>query len=409
MGSPQPNPPGRERPADLLVFAVYNLTATIFFGISPIVVDLLVGEGRATLAEAGRIPTTDVIVMGLVSLAAPRFLSLDRIRLKGCIAALCCTVGNIVTLLLKGDAIIFARVIAGAGSGILFWLQFAYIARSKHAEQLTGGFFAFNVAFTIFALLFANSFVVPHFGANGMFVLIATVCVLTAGLSILGPRRLISLDLPPGSLATMAQESTARIPASAFLILANNFFAQCAIASAWVYLNEIGKLAGISASWRNFAVMVCLVMQVVGASIAAWLVSKISARASLVVIGLGLILCYLYTLSGHVGVIGFFIFTTIVGLSGFGICPFEVALLLKVDPSRRSIDYFSVPLVFGSGLGPLFFSLLVRGDDIKVSLVFGMVMGLVSLLCVIAALKGKPDDGSVKYPATELPQRPTSY
>lgn len=370
---------------EAIVAAMFLANAYLALSLYPVLFADLLAAGRATIPQLSRMATADYLTAGLVGLAAPALLSLRHVRLKALVAALLMTAGNLLTTRLHGDAIILSRITAGIGGGIFLWLQFAYIARRDNPELLGGLFMAANVALTVVGAQLNSAVIVPRFGVDGTFVFMAAMAAVTGGAALLlGPADLEPASRPSAPAAVVPLQLT-KIPVPAKLVLASVFLTNAFAGTIWIYLEPIASKAGISRSLFDMAMAASLVAQGLGALAGSLLSRHLNPAAMLIsmgaiFIGESALLVF--------GVLNANIFTIVVLLFGFisyAMFPFAIAMLIARDPSRRSVDYFSAPLILGSGFGPLLASLVVSEDDVGSGVRLASVWAILSLAALLAA------------------------
>lgn len=366
----------------VITIALFTCAAFMANGVFPVLVDPLIAEGRASLAQVGRIATADYLVTGIVSLAAPRLFRVDRFRQISVIAAVLLVLGNLLSIQLRGDALLIGRVIAGLGGGVLIWLQYAYVARSRHAELLTGCFLASFVVLSTLVVYLAPIAILPHFGAGGIYLVIAlTACA--AGLSaLMVPRDILANGVGPST----AGSSRGPIPIAALCILGSVFFFTAYLASVWVYLGPIATANALSPSVLERATIGSLIMQAVGAAGAGVIYRWVASRWALALLLVTAVVESFFLTVGHVGPAAFLIVALTLGAIGNAVMPFAIGLLGEFDRGRRSIEFISAPLILGGGFGPMMASLAVGASDIDRGNLLSFIWSAIALLLFVVAL-----------------------
>lgn len=387
---------------DAAIVSLFMVTAYLVLGLYPLIFADMLAAGRATIPQLSRIATTDFLTVGLVSLAAPRFLSLERVRLKAFCAAMFTIAGNLWSTQLNGDAMILSRLVAGIGSGVLIWLQYAYVARTAKAGALSGIYLAVYVVGAVGVSYFTSSLIVPRFGVNGTFVAMAGIAAVTGVVALFGPKRFESM--PVEDRVSGAAASGRALPVPALLVLASAFFMNASSATVWIYFEPITAAANISRSVSDTAAELSLILQAVGALLGASLCGKLHYKRVLIAVGLAAAFQCAYLMFGHITALTFTLVVDSMGLIGYAMIPFEIAMLIDSDPSRRSVDYFSAPVVLGSGIGPLLASIVVSDHDVRGGVALSLLWAILSFGTLIGAmviLANRPPRGDALRVPTE--------
>lgn len=371
---------------ELVLVSLITCCALLLLGIQPILIGDLIAEGRATLAQANLIASVDYFVIGAATLSAPILLAKVPTSLIGLVSGLTYAIGNGLTLWLVGDDIIPAQVMAALGAGTLLWLQTAYIARSARAERLSGIFLAVFVAASIALSLVGSTAVFPTFGSRGLYCALAFLGVIVAVFAYLRP-----IAVARSSSPTSTRESGSGSPLvfsfAAVMTLVSVFLFNAFSADVWVAFEPITAAAGISHGTSDFAAIGSLAMQGVGALMAGWLASRVSAPLALVVIGFITIAQGLYLHLGTITQTGFLVFALIYGWLGYAVVPFQIGMLIKTDPSRRAASLFAAPWILGAAFGPLVTSSLRSDKQVSGGLELALVWSILSLIALALAIR----------------------
>lgn len=373
------------KPSEAIAVGLYSVCAFVTPGILPLVVAQLLADGRATISQSGYIAASEYAAMGIATLLAPRFATLTGLRQKALIASAASIAGNLICLYLSGNWIIFARLLSGAGAGILAWLQYAYLARARHGERLSGIYLAAYVMAGAAIFLLMPIFFLPTYGVNALFVAIAVTALLAAIGSYHGPSTLADDKKRPNT----APLSTQGLGLQPLALLASVFFMTAFTTGVWVYLDPIARLNGISPRVTGIAAVICLITQAAGALFGGFAAGKFPNRTMLCTLGFLAIMQGLYILFTHVSPFGLIVFTALLGFVGCAVYPIQLALLVEADPSRKAAEYFSVPYVFGGGFAPFMVASIASENEISTGLVLALSWSIMNIIALSIMLKKK--------------------
>src|SRR5580698_6946781 len=193
----------------------------LILGVIPILYGALHAESRINLAELGVIATVETLLIGVSSAVAAMLFSVRHLRLK-------CTI--LLVVLAALDA---AISVAGSSNLIL-------IARSRHAERLGGYFLAMQALAQGLLALGLAWWVVPGMGANGGFLALGVVSLVSIGVALLVPTEYGEM---PKQSASMDGVFTVRSVLALLMIMLFFMF----VVAVWTFLEPLGGKVGIDA------------------------------------------------------------------------------------------------------------------------------------------------------------------
>jgi len=332
--------------------------ALLVIGLQPILLGELVDAHRASLEGVGLVAMAEIVALGLGVLIGDACLPLSRLRLVTIVGALLVAAFDAVTLRANGDVQLAAvRAAAGLCEGLLLWIATGVIVRSSKPDRVAGIFFVVQtIAQATVGLIFANS-VIPRFGWQGAFAVLAVVssfaCVLTAW----QPDRLNALQTP--SLSGFRWSTYTVAPLTVI------FLQLAALGSLWAYVDPLGRAAGFDAKAVQSLIAGVLATQVLGGSIGSALVRILPTVPTLMAgsLTLGAAAVGVHHAMAAQATLEFALLCAVFGFTWLFLMPFQMALAFRCDPSGRVASLSPAMQVFGIAFGPLVGSFVIHGDD----------------------------------------------
>ncbi len=332
----------------------------MILGVAPVLFGALVDAGRLTDAALGQVATVETLALAAGAAVGPALLR--RGGLRGKLVA-----GGVVLALLDlacfrasgGLALGILRGGCGALEGLLLSGALLVVMYARQPERMSGYFMAITTAPQVAAVYALSAFLLPAFGANAGFGLMAGLAVFSLLAAVVISDRTVlatdSLVAPEGVWSWAAVVGCLAI-----------FLQNAAIGAAWNYLEQIGHEAAISTDNVGLAIACLLVCQLVGATAAGWVGWRLNHTAML---GGGCVVlaadCVVLTVI-HAPA-GFVAACCVFGLLWLALIPFQVKLLVEIDPSRQLALLLSPISLIGLSVGPFAGSLLVREADVSPS------------------------------------------
>jgi hypothetical protein len=365
----------RPTPIQLGVILVVGVCGVMIAGLQPLLLGTLAQEGRITAAQLGHAATAELLLMGAASAYAGARWRAERLRAIGSVSALALAVLNVATAWASGETVTLIRAIAGLPSGILIWITIAMIARSPTPERWAGIYLTMQTLAQFVLAAALAAWVISSTGANGGFVALAVLCVISA---------LAALALPNRFAPLVAGNASSNMPnARGFVALAAPFLWMAFIVGVWVYAEPLSRQAGHAPTVAGVAVSVSLACQVLGGATATLLAGRLRWFPTLMfcaLLNVGCLLAFaalpsdsLYLLTS--GVFGFLWLFSL---------PFMVPMAIAADPTRRAAVLVGGAELAGGSLGPLFASFVVSDTDVRGALGFGAVALVVTVAIAFA-------------------------
>jgi hypothetical protein len=358
------------------VILLVGVCGVMIAGLQPLLLGALLQEGRITAPQLGHAATAELLLMGIASAYAGGRWKAERMRAIGLINALALAALNVATVWASGEAVTLIRALAGVPSGVLIWITIAMIARSPTPERWSGIYLTIQTLAQFLAATALTAWVIAPAGANGGFLALAVLCVISAVAALALPHRLAPL-VADGTASNMPD-------ARGFVALAATFLWMAFIVGVWVYAEPLSRQSGHAPAVVGVAVSLSLAFQVLGGATATALAGRLRWFPTLMLCALIYAACLLAfaTLPGaslYLATSGVFGFLWMFSL------PFLVPMVIAADPTRRAALLIGGAELTGGSLGPLFASFVVTDADVRGSLGFG-VFALALTVAIALAL-----------------------
>ena len=355
----------------------------LVLGLQPILLGALFSEGRVDFNGLAGIATLEIITIGLGSVLFVALLSVDHMRRKAGLLLLLVAAGHALTALSHSlPALLFVRGVTGLLEGGLVAVAVEMVARTDSPPR-AGGWFVFLQTFLQSLIAAALALlIVPQWGAAGGFLTLAVFTVAS-----LSPIRWLISDYGPMPAAAQTgnMERTGEGRLSAALALGCIFALYLFIGAIWAFLEPLGGQFGIEPATIGVMVSLSLVAQMMGALAAVPLEGRFDFRiilAGAAIIAIAIALLYG---SGPTASL-FWVLTLATGFLWLFVVPWQIAMTLAADPSRRTALLVPASQLFGAALGPAGAAMLISTEDYRGVAWFGAAAALGSLICLGAML-----------------------
>jgi hypothetical protein len=366
-----------ERPTALHlgIILLVGVCGVMIAGLQPLLLGTLTQEGRITAEQLGHAATAELLLMGAAGAYAGARWKAEGLRAIGVTSALALAALNVATVWASGETVTLIRALAGVPSGILIWITIAMIARSPTPERWAGLYLTVQTLAQFVLAAALAAWVIPRSGANGGFVALAVLCVISAAAALALPNRFAPL---------VADNGASNMPSARGLVaLAAPFLWMAFIVGVWVYAEPLSRQAGHAPTVAGVAVSVSLACQVLGGATATLLAGRLGWFPALMfcaLVSVGCLLAFAALPSEAL----FLLTSAVFGFLWLFSLPFMVPMLIAADPTRRAALLVGGAELTGGSLGPLFASFVVSDADVRGSLGFGAVALAVTVAIAVA-------------------------
>jgi hypothetical protein len=358
------------------VILLVGVCGVMIAGLQPLLLGTLAQEGRITAAQLGHAATAELLLMGAASAYAGARWKAERLRAIGVVSSLVLAVLNIATLWASGETVTLVRALAGVPSGVLIWITIAMIARSPTPERWSGIYLTIQTLAQFVLAAAITAWVISRAGANGGFVALAVLCIISAVAALALPNRFAPL---------VADANASNMPnARGFVALAATFLWMAFIVGVWVYAEPLSRQSGHAPTVAGVAVSLSLACQVIGGATATVLAGRLRWFPVLLFCALIYVACLL-AYAALPSAFLYLVASSVFGFLWMFSLPFFVPMVIAADPTRRAALLVGGAELTGGSLGPLFASFVVTDADVRGSLGFG-AFALVMTVAIAVAL-----------------------
>jgi DHA1 family inner membrane transport protein len=332
--------------------------ALMVLGIQPIFLASLVAEHRITDAVLGRLATVEVMAIAVGTALGAAFFRTGGMRVKAAALSGLLALVNIATCYAPTAAALLAvRFVAGGVEGVLLGCTVVILTRTRAPDRINGVFLAAQTIPQALAALALPIFLIPRWGSNAAFVILAALALIGVGLTPLLPRLAAApMEKIVGGRWTWTGEVVC--------IMVATTLQTAGIGAAMEYLAQIATLHGFSQQMVGLANSGNLIFQVIGAFIVVGIAWRIrSAPALLTGVALQATMALSFPLmptgAAYVALACAF------GLFLLALGPFQVAWLIRIEPTRRVALLMTPITLIGWSIGPFIASFFVtaRSSD----------------------------------------------
>jgi predicted MFS family arabinose efflux permease len=327
------------------------------FAIMPVLMIGLTERFHWSEAKCGLLATIELGALALSSISGLYWQRRWNWRRLAIAATLLIVVANLAATQLSGfTGLAGARLIAGAGSGILLALYFAFLPSTRRPDR-NGSIATFAQVVTQVASFYVSSWILRRWGLNGLYVLIAIITsVLVPFAGWIPTGTIQAQDFATQRLKKVGRTIGNRLPGLAGL-LANTFFF-AALTGIFAFFGEFGRgAAGLGDKQIVDAIAVAAGLALLG-PVASYLLSR---RLGFLwpILGSALGLMFVLILLAHGGCtyLGFLMLIALLLILWNFSQPYGWALMVVVDegltvavPGAQTVGIALGPAIVGFGI-----------------------------------------------------------
>ena len=366
--------PGVDQPiAVISACMVVGTVALMILGVQPVLLGALAQAHRVTEAQLGPLATVEVLALAFGSAIGPGLLRTGAMRLKTGLLSLLLVAANLGVYAAHSVLMLdLLRGIAGLIEGLMMGATIVITIQNRQPDRLNAIFLALSALPQALMAYLLPVWIVPNYGANGGFVVLALLSVISAGSALF----LVDSVPAPEPEATGAPVWTAPI----FVALGAVALQNAAIGGAWDYMQLLADQHHFPPQMAGIAVSGGLMFQVGGAfAVAAW-GPRFPFRAALIVGTLcQTVVIALLAMAGtplmYVGPALTF------GLFWLAMSPFQVRLLIDIDKTRSGALLLTAISLVGLSIGPSISALGVH--EANVTGAFWIAAAMMAAACAL--------------------------
>jgi predicted MFS family arabinose efflux permease len=336
----------------------------------PLLVGGMVSDRRFSEAQAGLLASADLAGYALATFATA--MVLDRISWRR--MALCALgviiVANVgTTFIYERDLFALIRFTSGLGCGVLAAIASVSVGQTDTPDRNYGLLFAAALLFGTAALWFLPP-LLSDFGLNSAYWLIALLALMVG---------FVAAKLPAGGVVRMEAPSVGTregwILAMAVLASIMLFWAEQN--AVYAYIERIGNASGLNPEYIGFCLGVANLTGFAGASLVAWLGTRLGRLVPLLIATLLQLIC-LAAFAGHVSSMAYLVALGVIALSWNVVNPFQLGILAGVEPSGKALALAATVTGTGLAIGPAAGAVAIGAGG------YGAILWLAGALAIIS-------------------------
>jgi DHA1 family inner membrane transport protein len=349
--------PGFRR-VDIFAALVFGVIVLVVQGVLPLLLGSLEIENRLSASGIGVAAAAEAITITLSCSIAGLFLAPVRLRLIACVSLLVLSIANLSILLINEQTgIIIARAITGVPEGILFWISLGTIARCATTERWGAVLNTMSIVGSVILTAASTGYVIPTFGINGAFVVLAMLSALSIAIVPFIPGRYVSLRVVDAS-------GRGGIPSlQGWLALLGTMLYTAAGMGIFIYLLPLTQSVGLNTSIADTAITALLVGELIGGISAMFVAGRIGYFGALCVSSVAYLCIWPIYASGP-GAWLFVSASAATGLITFFSIPFLFPFAVAADRSRRAALQSGPAQMLGTAVGPVLSAWAVDRYDV---------------------------------------------
>ena len=282
-------------------------------------------------AKSGLIATIELGALALASISGLLWQRRWNWRWLAIVATLVIVVANLAASQVSGFAgLSCARVIAGAGSGMLVALYFAFLPGTRSPDRI-GSIATFAQVITQVGGYYASSWLLQRWGLSGLYVLIAIVATLLLPFVKWIPTGPGPLEEPPPDRRNDPKRTVGnRLPGIAGLLA--NAFLFAALTGVYAFFGEFGqKIAQLSDEQTVHAIALAAALALLG-PVASYLISRrFGFLWPILGSAVGVMVVFALLAHGGYGYVGFLVFISLLLILWNFAQPYSWAIMVVVD------------------------------------------------------------------------------
>lgn len=358
-------------PTEATAAIALGLLALLISGLMSLLLAALVDEGRLSASGIGLTAMLEALSTGVVTGLAGIVLKPVRLRTIAVAAAALLVVLDLATTRASGQGVMAVRGLAGLPEGVLLWISIGFISRTATPERWAAVLFT-GMGLTQLAVATGlSALVLPRFGANGGYMVVAAAAALAMPVALFLPHKL-------GAVGADGAENAGAPPLRGWVALAGTLCMAASLTAVGVYVIPLARQAGLSVTVGRTAISVALACQMAGGALA----TVLAGRVRYITVFWACAATFLTIWSVYALHAPGWLFIAVTGASGlaaFVAGPFLVPMTIEADPSRRAAMQSGAVQLLAGAFGPLLAALTVTDHNVHGVLILAAALQAVGL------------------------------
>jgi hypothetical protein len=366
-------------PSETAAAMALGIMALLIAGLLGLLLSTLAEEHRLAASGIGFAAMLEALITGLVTALAGIVLKPRGLRLIAVAASVALIAVDLATTRASGGGVFALRALAGLPQGVLLWISIGFISRTVTPERWAAVLFTGMGITQLGAATVLSAYILPRYGANGGYVMLAGAAVLGLPIAAFLPR---ALGAVPGQEGE--DGGAGPPPPKGWIALAGTLAFGAALAAVSVYLVPLAKQAGVGIEVGRTAISVGLACQILGGALAASFAGR-TRYIHVFWVSTPALLAAWAVYASHLPAAAFIAAAGLAGLVGGFAPPFLVPMTIEADPTRRTAVQSGAAQLLAGALGPLLAALVVGERDAHGVVILGGGL-LIAALAVVVGL-----------------------
>lgn len=357
--------------------------ALMILGIQPVLLAALVAEHRISDALLGRLATVEVLAIAAASAAGAALFRSGGMRLKALVLSVLLGAANLACCFAHGATELFVlRGAAGAFEGLLLGCTIVILTRTASPDRVNGIFLAAQTIPQALAALALPIYLMPKWGSDAAFVILAALALFGVLLVPFLPK---AAPAPAKAEPSGAGGRAWVWSGEVVLMMAAITLQTAGIGACMEYLAQLATLHGFSPQVVGLATSGNLIVQVLGAFVVVGVAYRLPSSFALlfgIAAQTALAIAFPATPTGGAYVVVACLF----GLFLLALGPFQVAWLIRIEPTRRVALLITPITLVGWSIGPFIASFFVSARSSDEAFWAAAALFLCAGACYVASM-----------------------
>jgi DHA1 family inner membrane transport protein len=356
--------------------------------LQPFLLGAMVHANILNESELGQIAMSESLAFAIGCAIAPSMLDWGWPRLQVLCATIVLASLNILTVTLHGALeIAMLRGIAGIAEGVMLGEIIIIVVRSNTPDRLNALLLGVSAVPQAIGAYVLPVYILPRSGVVGAYVDLTILTLLSAC-------AIFFVTLPTVLVPQATKKRTHWSPCIVIGLIAL-LLQNAAVGGAWNYIEQLGSTHHFTERDIGIAGAGCLVLQVVGALLTAWIGWRLPYRVMLVVGGCAQAAVILAL--GVSSTAAMFIVSALAfGFLWLAMGAFQMKLLIEIDSSLRAATLLTAITMLGLSLGPGLSAFGVSPGSVAGAYTIAASTMGASVLAYLIAISLAPSDKSVR-------------
>lgn len=342
----------------ILVAILCYALGPLMFSVLPVVVGAFISHLNLTMQQAGYVASADIAGLFLGNLLSVWLIRTFKARQIAIMAVSLLVLGNLYTATISDfQSLLLCRLITEIGAGVMMGLAMTYLSRTSNPERYFGMSVGMQIFITIILLMIAPS-LLELVGLHGFFVIIASLCLLSASSWLMPLEIHTDTESHPRLFPMEAKDRKALLGVGTILIY------WIGIGAFWSYAELLGTAKGIDGQAVANALALSQIAGFIGASATSWASTRWGRVVPVMVASLVQLACIVFIWQASV----VWVYGVLIGIYSFTwnvILIYQLGVVAEHDEKRIFTPLSLAAQALGVAIGPALVAFFIHNDDLS--------------------------------------------